>query len=370
MTLVLGGLVMVPLLPMSHAQDPANGDRSGRAGRLVDSLGFVDATSSMLSEAWRKRGWPEERITSVQAGADWRPMRDVWARELNRPGVLADDDLNAALAFYEGLTPEQRATLARLDGALRHVDLIVENADWGDFYRETGRRIEDLQAGVETCARGGKSPPPAAKPTYTDATYRTNVVNLLRALATNQSMFQGRKFADVDGDGKGEFGTLRELMGQVPVRTSADGRLLGNRIPGQPLLWGWHAPVGDGGTMFRDGYLIRVLLPDDGAASDWVHETGPSRAPGLTGGSGKISTDGAESRWCAYAWPQVRGETGTVVLVVDESGQVRRSTNEVARWSGLDRAPGGGAAYTGTGAARTAALDSKGDDGDVWTVEP
>jgi hypothetical protein len=80
--------------------------------------------------------------------------------------------------------------------------------------------------------------------------------------------------------------------------------------------------------------------------------------------TGSIGTDVAEARWCAYAWPVLRGNTGNRCFFVNESGNVTQSLNDVARHSGPADPPDPGNALVPGGSG--AAVGTVGGDGDVW----
>ncbi len=124
-------------------------------------------------------------------------------------------------------------------------------------------------------------------------------IRTLRRIAEAERRFRARLAVDVDGDGVGEYGTLRELAGALAVRTAADGDNAGGQPLATPLLPPAFASLGKDGAARHAGYRFALLLP--GTAWQGVGEQ--PRAPDDTL-DGVVDTDGAEAVWGCYAWPE------------------------------------------------------------------
>ena len=190
----------------------------------------------------------------------------------------------------------------------------------------------------------------------------TAAIAILRNLASCQALTQSFGSIDVDGDRVGEHGTLLERSGATGLRTAADGSSLGKRMA-PPVLTQSLARVSPEGFATRAGYHFLIYLPDR-SGKGWVHEVGPAERFRMTGA---VGTDAAETRWCAYAWPVQRGQTGSRCFFVNQEGDVMQSSNEVARWSG-SRIPAPDSALLGIGMTARVAVGTRGRDGDVWKV--
>ena len=198
---------------------------------------------------------------------------------------------------------------------------------------------------------------------------------------------------DVDKDGIGEYGTFAEMTGTEGVRTSADGASRGAVLSpcvASPAL----ANADANGIVTKSGYAFRIYLPGtggnavhEGAASRWTGGgscgsccpkrsggTAPAPTPRvLVPGSpftGPVDTDLAEKRWCAYAWPVARGNSGMRAFFVDETGSVYQCANDRIGYSGLARGPAFDAAFApGGGPGWGIVVPGKpGRDGEVWKV--
>jgi hypothetical protein len=166
----------------------------------------------------------------------------------------------------------------------------------------------------------------------------------LRNLTSAQAQFQVSGFCDVDGDGVGEYGTFVEMTGTGPSRAgvveASAGTLAGSsfteggRLLQPAILSPSLAAVGPDGIVTKAGYCFRIVLPDNAESHGWVHETYDGSHAGLTGGTGAIGTDAAETTWCAFAWPVAVGNSGNRVFFVSDYGDVWQCDNDLARWSG------------------------------------
>jgi hypothetical protein len=202
----------------------------------------------------------------------------------------------------------------------------------------------------------------------------TAAIATLRNLASAQAMMQGTGKIDCDGDGIGEFGTFLEMTGTVGVRKSLKGGTTPaadftshGTVLSPPVLSKSLASVGPDGVVKKSGYCFRIFLPDSATPSGFVGETGPADLAAFGGGSRMVCVDLSETTWCAYAWPETRGESGNRAFFINQAGDVLQSTNEVAKWSG-EKAPPGNAAFKGAGITGVIAVGTTGRDGDVWKV--
>jgi len=188
----------------------------------------------------------------------------------------------------------------------------------------------------------------------------TAAIATLRNLASCQAQVQSGSRIDVDGDGIGEYGTFAELTGTAGVRTSADASTRGARMS-PPVLSPALANVDANGIVTKSGYCFRIHLPVKGGAAG--HEKRP--ADPFTSA---VDTDRAEVRWCAYAWPVAKGNSGTRAFYVDETGNVYQCANDRAGYSGLTRGPAFDAAFAPGGKPGWGApiAGATGSDGEVW----
>jgi prepilin-type N-terminal cleavage/methylation domain-containing protein len=172
----------------------------------------------------------------------------------------------------------------------------------------------------------------------------------VRSIVTAQSQFQTGSRADENGNGLGEYGTLGEMSGGVPLRGG------GTLVP--PVLSTAFRTVNANGEVGRSGYLFAMWLPD--AAGDGVAE--------LAGGgaSPTVDPDLAEVAWCCYAWPANHGGSGNRTFFVNQGGDI--VATEDPAYSGSGNGPDASAAYAGVGSTMTGILASAvtGRDGNFW----
>lgn len=202
----------------------------------------------------------------------------------------------------------------------------------------------------------------------------TAAIATLRNLASCQAHIQASGKIDSDNDGIGEYGTFLELTGSVGVRkgpatgtpASADFTAKGTPV-NPPIMSKALSNVGPDGVVRKSGYCFRIYLPDSENPSGFVHESGPADAVALAGGTGRVSVDMVETTWCAYAWPETLGASGSRAFFVNQAGDVVQSSNEKAQWAG-EKGPPGNAAFVGAGITGQVAVGTAGRDGDVWKV--
>jgi len=220
----------------------------------------------------------------------------------------------------------------------------------------------------------------------------TAAIATLRNLGSAQAMFQRDGHCDVDDDGIGEFGTFGEMTGADGVRADPAATTRRDRLS-PTVLSASLAAVNDDGIVTKSGHAFRIFLPGSRGAA--VHEgkagwtSGGPGSPGCCGRppraaspivvhpggpfSGPVLADGAETAWCAYAWPVAAGNSGQRVLFVDQGGEVWRTANADSRYSGVlggpawDAAMPAGSPSAWSPAPETKAVEEyRGRDGNLW----
>lgn len=179
----------------------------------------------------------------------------------------------------------------------------------------------------------------------------------LSNLASRQGEFQRGGHIDLDGDGRGEFGTLAEMSGAVAL-AGHDAAIK------DALLSGAYRRVCADGTITRSGYRYRVFLP--AARGDGVCETAVRDVTSSTRND-RVDARLASQRWCAYAWPVTYGASGNRTFFIDQDGN--ELSTEDAHYSG-DGGPAPGAAFANGGMTSIlGAIPADGvrsQDGNVW----
>jgi prepilin-type N-terminal cleavage/methylation domain-containing protein len=159
-------------------------------------------------------------------------------------------------------------------------------------------------------------------------------IGSLTTLRTVQAQFQQAIVVDQNGNGIGEYGCFQELAGAVIPRGAA-----GARTPGEFLSQEFGA-VDANGIASKAGYHFLIYLPTG---------AGPAVSEGQINFGATVPADAEpqEVRWCCYAWPVSRTETGTRCFSVNQTGTVYHSNNEVATqlYSGTVRIPAPEAAF-------------------------
>jgi hypothetical protein len=192
-------------------------------------------------------------------------------------------------------------------------------------------------------------------------------IRMLRTFVKAQQAIAASDLIDADGDGAGEFGTLFELSGSIPLRTGtvpgSDFLYFGAslQLPLIPRSFSLIYPLGD---CIRDGYVFRLLLPGAGAGqAGFVHERGPLPAANLTA---PVGVDRSEIYWCAYAQPLEYGVTGRRRFFVNQAGVITESANRVVRADGFFQNSQFADAFLGAGITSPAAVGTLGHDGEIW----
>lgn len=151
----------------------------------------------------------------------------------------------------------------------------------------------------------------------------TAAIGTLTTLRTVQAQFQQAIVVDQNGNGIGEYGLFQELTGQEVPRGG-----INPRTPGEFLSQELGAVDAVLGFASKAGYHYLIFMPTDGAAGPAISE-GDLTVP-LPNAIVAADADEQEVRWCCYAWPASRLETGHRVFVVNQTGTVYQSSNEVA----------------------------------------
>lgn len=127
-------------------------------------------------------------------------------------------------------------------------------------------------------------------------------VSTLRTLHWAQDRFRSGGFADADGDGVAEFGTLEQLAGRAPL---PDGTM----IPASLLQYPGSEIQGD--LLMAHGFCFRLELPED--------------------------VEGRERRFVAWSWPRTSA-AGHKAFCINHDEDILESTNE-AGYVGCDAGP-------------------------------
>lgn len=169
----------------------------------------------------------------------------------------------------------------------------------------------------------------------------------LKNLRTAQQQFVDSGAVDLDGDGRGEPGTIGELSGAVNLRQSRLRMAPPHRIAA-PVL----GPIfarGQDGRVEHWNYRFQLWL--QGVDGLWV---GDDRVGSAVTGD-----------WCAYAWPATE-EHGRRTFFLDGRGNVWSTTNADRRYGGAHVVPVDAALPSSDAHATTEAGARVGRDGMVW----
>jgi prepilin-type N-terminal cleavage/methylation domain-containing protein len=188
-------------------------------------------------------------------------------------------------------------------------------------------------------------------------------VGSLKAVANAQQTFQTKRYVDQDLDGTGEYGFLQELTGVAGNVRNDGGTEAGGPIIGEILAQAL-GTLDVNGIASKGGYLFHMYLPTDDtvAGGDAVAE------PQVLPAGVAANSDAQEARWCCYAWPVNRGNTGDRAFVINHQGNVYETDNKVQLYSSAAVAPTANAAFVpGTLNVNGAlAAGAAGVDGGIW----
>jgi hypothetical protein len=186
-------------------------------------------------------------------------------------------------------------------------------------------------------------------------------VAALREIAAAQAKFRGARHVDIDRDGQGEFGFLKELSGASGVRARADGGRVGT-VVSPPLLPAEFRMVGTTGELRLSGYLFRVFLPGESGLAVGESQLFPVAEA--------VDARLASRAWCCYAWPSNHGTAGDRTFFVDATGVVLETDCALYSGEGAFSADAAGAALRRGPATNdvtgVAAVDAIGRDGRTW----
>jgi len=189
----------------------------------------------------------------------------------------------------------------------------------------------------------------------------TATIANLRTLWNGEVQLQASAAVDVDSDGAGEYGFLRELSSETGVRLSPDGSTVGREVSPSPISLSFRNLDANGGGR-RSGYRFRVSLPSDTGIG--VHE----RTAGAFDGS--VSTDYAEVMFTIYAWPDNHNASGKRTFFLNQQGDVLSTDDPSYSGVGYYAAATDGAAFGGSGSVDSItgspATGTVGRDGNIW----
>jgi prepilin-type N-terminal cleavage/methylation domain-containing protein len=194
----------------------------------------------------------------------------------------------------------------------------------------------------------------------------SSAISTLRRLHASQTQFREGVRADVDADGVGEYGLLRELSGMAPVRTTSTGDSTGAPLV-PALLSSSFGEMNSDGEVIRAGYHFKVFLP--GARGRAMAERSLTQLE--SSGPTAIDADLSEKLWCAYAWPAAGDDTGEHTFFVNQDGAVTQTIGPDARRgaNGVVVADAGIALAEGdhrSSMLGSAAIKANGRDGRIW----
>ena len=181
-------------------------------------------------------------------------------------------------------------------------------------------------------------------------------VKTLRIISSAQCQFQASAKCDVNGDGTGEFGLMRELSGAMPVRTSDTGDAAGGTVM-RPYVLPRHFHYLGGTTnqyVTSSGYRYAISLPAaTGAAVG--EQAGTLATP--------LSADLCAVIWCCYATPTSYGGSGHRTFFINQTANiVWKDDPNMASGAGQAFMVGGSVAdMTGQ-----VAVGTRGRDGFMW----
>jgi type II secretory pathway pseudopilin PulG len=181
-------------------------------------------------------------------------------------------------------------------------------------------------------------------------------IGTIRQILSSQVQFAGRREADLNLNGTGEFGTFGEMSGNVAVR-AANG---GTKFLEPGLMNPSFKAISPVGEMLRDGYYFRIYLP--GAGGEGIIEL-----PG-GGADPNVDPDMAEATWCVYAWPANYASTGRRTFFANQLGDILFTDTPTYSGPGAPIQPGAAFVRPGPGGNIDGrlAVNQQGRDDNVW----
>ncbi|MCI0341175.1 MAG: DUF2950 family protein [Planctomycetales bacterium] len=198
-------------------------------------------------------------------------------------------------------------------------------------------------------------------------TNESSAIGSLRSLTTAQEQFKQQAVTDQDGDGTGEYGWLGELAGIDTTRGT--GGVIGPKMATSPFIASILGVKDAAGRSQKSGYYYHIYLPTTAA--------GPAaaEAQAAAGTGNSADADNQEVRWCCYAWPNSRGNSGNRCFYAGHQGEVYATAATVAQYNGTTLEPTAGSEALDTGGPNPANLDAgiglaaaqlTAGDGNIW----
>lgn len=159
-------------------------------------------------------------------------------------------------------------------------------------------------------------------------------VSTLWSMHWAQRLFREGTYADRDGDGVGEFGTLGQLAAARPLPSGAPLPAPLLSLEGSPRV------AGAGDALEASGTCFLGYLPDD--------------------------ADGAERRFVVYAWPARQEGGGGKVFCIDQDEDILEADASVRGYFGCDRPPPRDACLGPEDATGAPPTDGVKGDGAAW----
>lgn len=384
---VLAAVLLCALPALAEGPAKEEGAKEKKVRRLLKAMQWEELFFGELDSQFEF----QEQMGALPPGFGKQFRADADMEALLKLVVAAwaencdDPTLDAAIAFYETPLGQKFARVQgpvsrSMNDGVREWAMATSMKTMGKIMEEPGGMGEE-EPGEEPGERaeegGAKGGALGSLRKGKLSANETAAIATLRTFAVCQAHLQTSGKIDCDSDGIGEYGTLMELTGSTGVRHvyfASEGHLSSSSFSSQrgpilpPILSKTMAGVDKDGIVTRSGYCFRIFLPEASSHAGFVHEGGSPGAPRLIGESERISVDLSETTWCAYAWPEKRGETGNRAFFVNQSGDVLQSANDVGKWEGTKRPVRPDAAFRGAGITSEIAIGTAGRDGDVWKL--
>ena len=177
----------------------------------------------------------------------------------------------------------------------------------------------------------------------------------LRTVASAQAAAHSRLAVDTDVDGIGEYLYLGELGGTANLR--------GQPFPMDPAAVSLSLGTISNGSVNKSGYRYALFLPAPAGVPE------PEDPAGGKAAVGAVDPDLCETFWVAYAWPTRANNSGRRAFVINQSGNILQTDNQVQLYDGLVNAPAGAAAYTAPNIISEfsiSGLPAPAQDGGLW----